>query len=626
MSHSPRTLALVTLVSATLSIAVVADDLTLPAGVKNSQDPNDVPLSPQAALKRIKVPDGFNVTLFAGEPHVRQPIAFDFDDRGRLWVVECYSYRTWKATGKDRILIFEDTDNDGQFDNRKVFWDKGNYLTGLALGFGGVWICNSPNFAFIPDRDGDDVPDSEPVELLDGWSTKGVHNVPNGLTWGPDGWLYGCNGITAPSKVGKPGTPENQRVDISCGIWRYHPSRHFFEVVAHGTTNPWGLDFDQYGQAFFTNCVIDHLWHLVPGAHYKRMFGEDYNPHIYQLMSACSDHLHWAGKEWTKARGGEVHDELGGGHAHCGAMIYLADNWPAKYRGRVFTCNIHGNRVNQDILRRNGAGYTGTHAPDFLDANDPWFRGVELKYGPDGGVYITDWTDLGECHDTDGVHRDSGRIYKVVYGEPTTAPSWPRDLTRLTDRELVNLLNHSNEWFVRRSRRILQERSTSGDIAEDAIEELESMIGDADTDLQRLQAAWTLYAIGRLTDETIVTRLAKAPDERVRSWAVRLLVARGEPSELADETLLQLAEHDSSAHVRLELASALQKMPLKQRWDVAEQLVAHGEDAKDKDISLMIWYGVEPLVATDSQRALKLAIASKLPLVRQYIARRAAAK
>jgi len=604
-----------------------ADDLALPAGIKSSQDPNDVPLTPQAALKRIKVPEGFNVSLFAGEPHVRQPIAFDFDDRGRLWVAECYSYRTWKPTGKDRILIFEDTDNDGQFDKRKVFWNKGNYLTGLQLGFGGVWICNSPTLAFIPDRDGDDLPDSEPVVLLDGWSNKGVHNVLNGLTWGPDGWLYGCNGITAPSKVGKPGTPADARVDINCGIWRYHPTRHKFEVVAHGTTNPWGLDFDQYGQAFFTNCVIDHLWHLIPGAHYKRMFGEDHNPYVYRLMSSCSDHLHWAGKDWTKSRGGQgQHDELGGGHAHCGAMIYLGDNWPKKYRGRIFTCNIHGNRVNQDVLARKGAGYTGTHAADFLDANDPWFRGVELKYGPDGGVYVSDWTELGECHDKDGVHRDSGRIYKVVYGEPSAVPQRLRDLTKLSDLELVQLHSHPNQWFVRHARRLLQERSAERTIAEDAIQQLESTLVGADSDLQRLEVVWTLYAIDNLSENSLVENLAKTEDARVRSWAIRLLVDKGEPSDAAYKMLLQMAEHDPSSHVRLELASALQRLSPERRWELAAKLVAHAEDAKDKDIPLMIWYGIEPLVADDSQRALKLALASKLPLVRQFIARRAAAK
>src|SRR5690606_32751080 len=146
---------------------------------------------------------------------------------------------------------------------------------------------------------------------------------------------------------------------------------HAFEVVAWGTTNPWGLDFDDYGEAFITNCVIEHLWHVVPGGHYKRMFGQDLNPYAYGLMEACSDHLHWGGGPWQSSRGGQgEHSRAGGGHAHSGAMIYLGDQWPAEYRNSAFACNIHGNRVNHDRLHRHGSGYVAKHAPDFLFAND----------------------------------------------------------------------------------------------------------------------------------------------------------------------------------------------------------------------------------------------------------------
>src|SRR5258705_13116977 len=120
----------------------------LPPGVVNTQDPKDQPLSPQAALKKITVPEGFQVTLFAGEPDVMQPVAFDFDDRGRLWVVECFSYPDFKNTNRDRILIFTDTDGDGQFDERKVFFDKGHRLSGITIGFSGVWVTSSLHLIF----------------------------------------------------------------------------------------------------------------------------------------------------------------------------------------------------------------------------------------------------------------------------------------------------------------------------------------------------------------------------------------------------------------------------------------------------------------------------------------------
>src|ERR1700722_12939939 len=115
----------------------------------------DEPLPPKIAPGRMTLPEGFKATLFAGEPDVVQPIAFTFDDRGRLWVVECISYPKW-STGKqgpDRVVIFEDTDGDGRFDKRTVFYDKGANLSGIAVGFGGVWLCSTPNLIFIPNRD-----------------------------------------------------------------------------------------------------------------------------------------------------------------------------------------------------------------------------------------------------------------------------------------------------------------------------------------------------------------------------------------------------------------------------------------------------------------------------------------
>ena len=221
------------------------------------------------------------------------------DDRGRLWVAECYSYPKWNPGVHDRILIFEDTKGTGHFDKRTVFSEDIAHLSGIMPGFGGLWVCSSPNLLFIPYKDGDDKPSGPPEVVLDGWSVTGGHNMLNGLVWGPDGWLWGMNGITSPSKVGKPGTPDKDRTQMNCGVWRYHPTRKVFEVVCNGTTNPFGLDFDDWGQPFITNCVIGHLFHVIPGAHYKRMFGQDFDTHLYDLIDPSSDHLHWGGGDWT---------------------------------------------------------------------------------------------------------------------------------------------------------------------------------------------------------------------------------------------------------------------------------------------------------------------------------------
>ena len=187
---------------------------------------SDKPVPTSEAAAKMKVPPGFHVTLFAGEPDIVQPIAFTFDDRGRMWVVECLSYPKWSRDGKghDRVVILEDTDGDGKHDKKTVVIDNGVNLSGIEFGFGGVWLCSSPNLIFVPIAD--DKPSGPPVIHLDGWNmTDTKHTVFNSLIWGPDGYLYGTNGIQAKAFIGAPGTPKEKRPYMDCGVWRYHPDR-----------------------------------------------------------------------------------------------------------------------------------------------------------------------------------------------------------------------------------------------------------------------------------------------------------------------------------------------------------------------------------------------------------------
>jgi putative membrane-bound dehydrogenase-like protein len=592
----------------------------------------DKPIPPKEAPGKMTLPEGFHATLFAGEPDVVQPIAFCFDDRGRLWVAECYSYPKWHADpkqGKDRILIFEDTDGDGRFDKRTVFQDKLSNVSGIQYGFGGVWVCSTPNLIFIPDRNGDDVPDGPPEIVLDGWSLKAGHNVFNSLTWGPDGWLYGCNGILATSYVGRPGTPDKDRVPINCGVWRYHPTKKKFEVVANGTTNPWGLDFDENGEMFITNCVIDHLWHVIPGAHYQRMYGEDLNPNVYKLMPSICDHIHWGGGNWTESRAPsnsgragsvsdrnayQVHSDAGGGHAHVGCMIYLGNNWPAQYRGGVFMCNLHGNRINHDILERNGSTYVARHGRDFMFANDPWFRGLALQYGPDGGVYVSDWSDTGECHNYQVADQTNGRIYKITYGNVNYQQE---DLAKLSDLDLLSRLNRENQWHARHAQRLLQERAFAGKLDPSVVERLRK-------DRHSLPALWTLYSIGGL-DEASLLAFFKHDDERMRTWAVRLAVDQSPPAETIAEEIWNLAKSEPSPLVRLHIAAALQRLSAKWRGEIGGLLSLRQPHENDPYLALMIWYGLEPLIKSETKYIVRnLAFADRAPLVREFAARRLA--
>ena len=221
------------------------------------------------------------------------------DDRGRLWVAEnhAYPFKAKPEEARDRILIFEDTDGDGTLDSRKLFYEGLNMVTGLEYGFGGVWVGAAPELLFIPDANHDDQPDGPPQVLLDGWGLQDTHETLNSFIWGPDGWLYGCHGVFTHSKVGKPGTPQEQRVPLNAGVWRYHPQRHEFEVFAHGTSNPWGVDFDAHGQCLIEACVIPHLYHMVQGGRYERQAGQHFNPYTYDDIKTIADHRHYLGAD-----------------------------------------------------------------------------------------------------------------------------------------------------------------------------------------------------------------------------------------------------------------------------------------------------------------------------------------
>ncbi len=579
-------------------------------------------LSPAKSIAAMKLPEGFRVSLVAGEPDMIKPMHMTTDARGRLWVIESHSYPHWlkedAKAGKDRVLVYE---RDGAKWKQTVFLKDGVNLSGIAVGFGGVWLCSVPKVIFIPTDLDKLKPTGEAVVKLDGFSLKTKHNVVSNLAWGPDGWLYGLNGIQSQSKIGAPGTPEKDRVKMDCGVWRYHPVYKTFEAFAHGTTNPWGLDWNDVGELFITNCVIKHLFHVVPGAHFVRMYGQDVNPHTYGLLESCADHRHWGEGSWTDSRGGKKeHSDAGGGHAHAGAMFYLGDNWPDEYRDRIFMANIHGNRLNQDRLERKGSTYTAKHCQDFLFANDPWFRGLTLMMAPDGGVFVSDWHDTGECHNYDKTH-PSGRIYHITFG----TPAWPKaDLWKATDAELVKLQLHKNDWWVRQARLVIQERAAGGKFGAEAVKGLEKILKENKDVTRRLRALWALYVTGAMKQDTLEA-LRSDGEEALRTWSVRLDAGAG---PFGAHNLARLAEREKSPGVRLALASAMQRVPTG-AYNIADGLLRRAEDASDPYLPLMIWYGLEKAMSRHIPGAgaphESFATRGEIPLVRRHVARRMAA-
>ena len=577
----------------------------------------------EQAAKAMQLPDGFKVIVGATEPDVKQPIAMAIDDRGRVWIAEAYEYprRAEEGKGRDRILVFEDTDGNGSLDKQKVFAEGLNLVSGMEVGFGGVWVGAAPYLMFIPDLNGDDKADGAPQILLDGWGYQDTHETLNTFIWGPDGWLYGCHGVFTHSRVGKPGTPDKDRQGVNAAIWRYHPTRHTFEVFAHGTSNPWGVDFNDRGQAFLTSCVIPHLYHIIQGARYERQGGVHFNPYTYDDIKTIADHRHYIGA--TPHSGNGKSDEAGGGHAHAGAMIYLGGAWPEVYRDRIFMNNIHGQRLNVDILKQKGSGYVGSHSPDFLLTGDKASQILNLRYGPDGQAWMIDWYDMQACHLTDpGKHdRSNGRIYKIVYGEVKKSSV---SLGTASDIELVKHTLNSNDWFVRHSRRVLQERSAAGNVSDEAVALLKKMVKEEADETRRLRAAWALAAMEKMDTATCEGMLADK-SEYVRGWGIQL----GLDSKLAVQAvtpvkLAKMAATEKSQVTSLYLASAAQRIPVAQRWDLVQSLLTNAAAAKDHNLPLMIWYAAEPLAELDAERALAIGLSATptIPLVRNNMLRR----
>lgn len=570
-------------------------------------------LSAADAAKAMTVPVGFSVQVGAAEPDIVKPIAFTIDNRGRLWVVESQTYpvRAEEGKGKDRILIFEDTDGNGSLDSKKVFMDGLNLVSGIAVGMGGVWIGAAPYFMFIPVDASSDAPAGKPEILLDGWGYEDTHETLNTFRWGPDGWLYGTHGVFTHSKVGKPGAKPEDRQVINAGVWRYHPTKHIFEVFASGGSNPWGIDFNDYGHAFTTQCVIPHLTYSFQGGRYFRQGGKHENPYTFGDITTIADHVHWKGSSGPHA-GNFRSAAAGGGHAHSGAMFYLGPKHWGQDRNELMMNNLHGHRVNRDIISRAGSGYKASHGKDFIIRNDSWSLWLNFELTPSGSVYVNDWYDRNQCHNPNpDVHNKTlGRIFRIAHKDD----KWEKvDLSKKSDMELAQLQLHENEWYVKNARLLLQERKPGAEVQQ----ALWKILNENQDVTRRLRALWALHVTGGLTEQQLLG-LLDDKSEYVRGWAIQLLAEDKKVSAAAQQKFESMAQKDESASVRLYLASATQRMRPDQTWTIVKNLAAHKEDADDANLPLMVWYALEPLFGLDKDRAMAIAKETPLPHILKF--------
>lgn len=530
---------------------------------KQTQPPGP-PLTPEESLAKMTVPEGFRVELVACEPDLVNPVAMAFDERGRIWVTESFEYpRKEAGPGRDRIKILEDTNGDGRVDSVKIFAEGLNIPSGIAVGYGGVWVANAPDILFMQDTDGDDKADKTEV-VVTGFGRYDTHELPNSLTWGPDGALYGLNGVFNPCKVESQG----KSYEFTCAMFRIDPRTRRFSLFCEGTSNPWGIAWDPHGSAFISACVIDHLWHLTETGYYHRQ-GGPYPPHTWKIDSIV-EHQHQMA-------------------AYCGITYFDSAAYPEAFRGRLIMGNIHGNCLNVDRLERSGSTYKGFGEEDFLSGNDVWFMPVVQKVGPDGCLYVLDWYDRYHCYqdanaDPEGIDRGHGRLYRIVHentGRP--APTIQADASTAT---LVAQLGDANVHVRETAQRLLSQNGCAG-----AINELQSLaLNDAANHKQRLHALWSLSG-GKVLSADFASKLLKCSDDTIRAWGVRLVGSQHAGNPSLSQAVAAMSG-DASRDVQLQVAIAVGKLdgidPLKVWIDV---LAACGDDPLMPHI---VWQNLHP--------------------------------
>lgn len=568
----PRLLPLLLAGLASAAFGAGVEDGVLPWRMDHS--PNR-PYSAEEAVSKMTVPPGFGVEVVASEPEIINPIAMTFDDRGRIWVTESVEYpRKAAGVGRDTVKIIEGTDEKGHARKVTVFAGGLNVPTGVAVGYGGIWILNSPDLLFCREKDGREI--SREV-VLTGFGRTDFHELPSSLAWGPDGWLYGLNGVFNQSHVL---SRDGKTNSFTCAMWRVHPRTREFQVFAEGTSNPYGLAWDPEGSAIVEVChwANDHLFHFVETGYYQRQAGA-YPPFTMRIPS-ITDHGHQK-------------------TAYCGIAVLDSEAFPPQFRGRICVGNLHGGCLNLDRLERDGATYVARGESDLLSANDAWFMPVSLKIGPDGCLYVLDWYDRYHCsqdavRDPEGVDRLRGRLYRLRPNGTPRAPAF--DLGSENNAQLISRLGSPNIFFRESAQRLLTER-TAGAPSPAALLQ-KTVLEEKASRSSRLHALWALVGGGPL-EVSFHERLLRDRDPAVRAWAVRAAGNQGKVATAIRNGVIRMAR-DNSPDVQLQVAIASRKIPGCDALAVLSEVLLHC--GQDKIIPAIVWPNLQPLLEKEGPR------------------------
>lgn len=571
-------------------------------------------LSPAESLKRMRPAEGLKVQLVAAEPLIRQPVTMTFDIHGRLWVIQYLQYPTPAGLkpvevdqylrtrydripeppphgprGLDRITILFDPDSEGRFQKAQDFVTGLNLASGLALGHDGVYVLQAPYLLFYPDRNKDDIPDTNPEVLLKGFGLEDAHAVGNSLVFGPDGWLYGAQGSTVTARIADPLT--GKMSEFQQGIWRYHPRTRHFELFAEGGGNTWGLDFDRTGQLIAgTNWSNVAALHMVQGGYYVKGFSK-HGPLHHPFAYGYFEHMPCQG--------------FRGGHVTCGGIVYQGNLLPDRFKDKYLGCNLLDHNLYWYSFERLGSTFTMKHEGDLLQGNDPWFRPIDLLTGPDGAVYVCDWHDKRANHvdPVDNWDKTNGRIYKLIPSQQPSSYPTAVDITRASIPELIKLLDHPNSWQQAEARKLLLEKQ------DDEIRRQLNQVVNGNYPAISLNVLWTLFGCQGL-DIPLAQRLLSHPRSEVRMWIIRMMTDHATPQEIKrwSEILPALSQHAASEScpvVLSQLASSLRRM-VQANSDKAlcirllNSLLNNEHWKDDPHGPLLLWWAVEEMLTVSN--------------------------
>jgi len=566
------------------------------------------------------------------EPLVAQPVNMNFDERGRLWVVQYRQYpypeglkvtsrdKHWRVQydkipeappnherGRDKITIHEDTDGDGAFDKHKTFVDGLNLATAVEIGRGGVWVLNPPYLLFYPDKNKDDVPDGDPEVRLSGFGLSDSHSVVNSLTWGPDGWLYAAQGSTVHGQVvthAEDGSPKGEPVH-SMGqlIWRYHPEERKYEIFAEGGGNAFGVEIDSKGRIFSGHNGGDTRgFHYVQGGYYRKGFskhGPLSNPYAFGYFADMPSHKV---PRFTHT-----------------FVIYEGGALPERYRGKLFGVEPLQSQIVLSDLQRHGSSFQTSDINRPVTSDDKWFRPVDIKVGLDGAIYVADFYERYPSHREhyDGmVYNQNGRIYRLRSKEP--APSKAVDLSGLDAEQLLEKLRHPNKTVRHLALRLLYDRKDAS-----LVPQLKERLHAGESE-PAVDYLWAIHACGGFQEPLAEPSLAHK-NPHVRAWTVRLLCDDRAVSDNLAAKLPALAKTEPDVEVRTQLAASARRLPPGQGLPVIRELLKRREDVDDVFQPLLLWWAIETNCGRDQEAVLDMFASSELwdePLVNTHITHR----